>query len=88
MTRQSGFMASSVLHGVEERFAFFQAGGFGLQIHGVRAETRGGGGEADAGARGIFEEGQSDGFAAQGGQFFQRMALDFLEGFGFDREEK
>ncbi len=58
------------VYGVEERFAFFYAGGFGLEIHGVRAETAGGGAEADASERGIFEEGQSDGFAAEGGEFF------------------
>ena len=54
-------------HRVEQRFAFFQAGSFGLKVHGVRAETGGGGGEADARARGIFEEGNRDGLAAQGG---------------------
>jgi hypothetical protein len=36
-----------------------------LQVHGVRAEASGGGGEADARARGIFEEGDRDGLAAQ-----------------------
>ncbi len=64
---------------VNERFAFFHAGGFGLQIHGIRAETRGGSGEADARARGRLEESESDGFAAEGGEFFEGMALKFLE---------
>ena len=30
-----------------------------------------------------FEKGQGHGFAAQGGQFFQRMALEFLKWLGF-----
>src|SRR5277367_4217539 len=69
-------------HGVEKRFAFFQAGCFGLEIHGVRAQSGRSGGEADARARGIFEEGECDSLAAQGGQFFQRMTLKFLERLG------
>ena len=68
--------------GIDERFALFQAGGFGLEGHGVRAQPRGGGGEADARARGGFEEGDGDRLAAEGGEFFQRMALEFLEGLG------
>ena len=67
---------------VQQRFAFLQAGRFGLEIHGVRAEASRGGGEADARAGGIFEEGQRDRLAAQGGQFFQGMTLKFLERFG------
>ena len=35
-----------------------------------------------------FEEGQRHGLAAQRGQFFQRMALKFLEGLGFIEQEK
>src|ERR1700728_4871599 len=31
--------------GVEQRFPFFQAGRFGLQVHGVRAEPGSGGGK-------------------------------------------
>jgi hypothetical protein len=68
------------VNGIEEGFALFQAGGFGLKVHGVGAQTRGGRAEADARARGIFEEGEGDGFAAEGGEFFQRMTLNFLEG--------
>ena len=67
------------LDGVEERFTFFQAGGFGLEVHGVGAEARGGSAEADACARGVFEERESDGFAAKGGEFFERIALDGLK---------
>ena len=67
---------------VDERFALLQARGFGLQRHGVRAEPGGGGGEADARARGRLEKGDGDGLAAQRGKFFQRMALEFLEGLG------
>ena len=36
--------------------------------------------EADARACGAFEKGQRNGFPAQGCQFFQRMALNFLKG--------
>src|SRR5579862_7587699 len=68
--------------GVDQRFALFQAGGFGLQGHGVGAETGSGCGEADASAGGGFEEGDGDGLAAEGGEFFQRMALEFLERLG------
>src|ERR1700728_460789 len=52
---------------VDERFALFEAGGFGLQGHGVRAETRGRGGEADACARGGFKKRDGDSFATQRG---------------------
>ncbi len=68
------------LHSVEKRFAFFQAGGFCLEVHRVGAESGGGRAEADARASGIFEKGESDGFAAEGGKFFERMPLDFLKG--------
>ena len=67
---------------VDQRFALLQARRFGLQSHRVRAEARGGGREADARARGSLEERDGDGLAAQRGQFFQRMALEFLEGLG------
>ena len=73
------------LHGVEradrveQRFAFFQAGGFRLQIHRVGAEARGRRGEADARASGRLEESERHGLAAQRGQFFQGMALEFLK---------
>ena len=68
-----------ILHRVQEGFAFFQTGSFRLQVHGVRTETRGGSAKADARARGIFEESKSNRFAAEGSQFFQGVALDFLE---------
>ena len=73
------------LHGVEienrveQRLPLFQAGGLRLQVHGVRAEARGGGPKADARARGSFEERQRHGLPAQRRQFFQRMLLNFLE---------
>jgi len=70
------------VNGIEQRFAFFDAGGLGLQIHGVRAEPRSRGAETDAGARGIFEESEGHRLAAESGQLFQRMALDFLKGLG------
>src|SRR5271165_733039 len=76
-----------IVGGVEKGFALFQAGGFGLEIHGVRAETRGGGGEAEARARGVFKKGQGDGFAAKSRQFLEGMALNFLEGFGLIQKE-
>ena len=76
-----------VVGGVEERFTFFEAGGFGLEVHGVRAEARGGGGEAEPRARGIFEEGQGDRFAAKSGELFEGMTLNFLERFGLIENE-
>ena len=68
------------LHGVEEGFAFFHARRFRLQVHRVRAETGGGGAEADACAGGVFKEGQSHRFAAKGSEFFERITLDCLKG--------
>ena len=68
------------VNGVEKRLAFFHAGGFRLKVHGVRAETRRGGAETDARARGVFEEGEGHGFAAKGGEFLKRIALDGLKG--------
>ena len=68
------------LHGVEERLPFFHAGGFRLQVHGVRAEARSSGAEADASSSGVLEKGQSDRFAAKGSEFFERIALDGLKG--------
>src|SRR5258708_5124680 len=65
--------------GVEQGLAFFQAGDFRLEVHGVGAQTRGGRAKADARARGIFEECEGDGLAAEGGEFFQRVTLNFLE---------
>jgi len=76
-----------VVGGVEERLAFFQAGGFGLKIHRVRAQARCGGGEAKACACGIFKEGESNCFAAQSGEFFEGVALNFLERFGLIENE-
>ena len=81
------FHGVEIVGGVEKRFAFFEAGGFGLEVHGVRAEPRGCGGEAETSARGIFEEGESDRFATESGQFFQGVALDFLEGLGLIEEK-
>ena len=66
---------------IDQRFALFQAGGFRLEGHRIGAEARRGGGEADARARGRLEESDGDRLAAKSGQFFQRMALKFLEGF-------
>ena len=68
------------VNGVEEGFAFFHAGRFRLEIHGVRAEAGGGGAKTDARASGVFEKGESDGFAAESGKFFESIALDGLEG--------
>src|SRR5271156_906737 len=67
---------------IEQRLALFQAGRFGLQIHGVRAQASRSGGEADARTRGILEKRQRDSFAAQSGQFFQRVTVEFLEWLG------
>ena len=55
--------------GVQQGFTFLEAGGFGLEAHRVGAKSRSGGAEADARARGVFEKSQSDGFAAQRGEF-------------------
>jgi hypothetical protein len=68
------------VHGIQKRFTLFQAGGFGLQVHGICTEPRGSRTEADARTRGAFEEGQCYSFATQGGELFERMALDFLKG--------
>ena len=46
--RAHGFQSP---HRVDQRFALLQAGRFRLQVHGVRAEPRRGGGEADPRAR-------------------------------------
>ena len=66
---------------VEKRFALFEAGSFGLQVHGVGAKARGGGAETQTSARGIFKKGKSYGFAAESGEFLERMLLNFLEWF-------
>src|SRR5271169_5624151 len=58
------------LYRVEKGLAFFYAGSFGLEVHGVRAQARSGGAEADARASGVLKEGESDGFATKGGEFF------------------
>ena len=55
---------------VDQRFALFQARGFRLKRHRIGAESRGGGGEADARARGRLEKSDGDRLAAQSGQFF------------------
>src|SRR4029077_1897323 len=75
-------------HGIEKGFALAETGGFGLEVHDVRAEPRCGGGKADAGARGRLKECEGDGLAAQGGKFFQGMAVEFLEGLGLVQEKK
>src|SRR5689334_16005810 len=64
---------------IHQRFALFQAGGFGLEIHGVRAEARGGGGKTDPRARRGFEKEESDSLAPKRGEFLERMALEFLK---------
>ncbi len=71
-----------IVRSVEKSFTFLEAGSFSLKIHGVRAETRGGGAETQPRARGILEEGEGDGFTAKSGEFFERVALNFLKRFG------
>ena len=68
--------------GIDQRFALFQAGGFRLQSHRIGAEARRGCGEADARARGRLEESDGDRLAAESGEFFQRVTLEFLKGLG------
>src|SRR5579862_600115 len=51
-------------HGVDQRLALFQAGGFRLEGHRIGAEARRGCGEADARARGRLEERDCDCLAA------------------------
>src|SRR5437763_2785540 len=75
------------VHGIEQRFAFFEARGLGLKIHGVRAEAGGGRAKADACARGSFEESQGYRLTAKGSELFQRMALNFLERFALVEEK-
>src|SRR5579859_831799 len=67
------------VHGIEKRLSFFHAGRFRLEVHRVRAETGCGGAEADACARGVFEEGQCDSFAAESSEFLERISLDCLK---------
>ena len=76
-----------IVGGIEKGFPFFQAGSFGLKIHGIRAEARRGGRKTQSRAGGIFEECKSDGFAAEGGKFLKRVALDFLERYGLIQEK-
>ena len=72
----------------QQRFAFLQARRFGLQVHLVGAQPRGGGGKTDSRARGRLKESQRDGFAAQRGEFLQRMPLEFLERLRLVQEER
>ena len=65
-----GLHSVQILDRVEEGFAFFQAGSFGLEIHGVGTEAGRGGGEADARAGRVFEKGEGHRFATEGGQLF------------------
>ncbi len=66
-----GLHGVQIVRGVQQCLTLFQARGFGLQIHGVRAQPRSSGAKTKARARGILEKGQHHGFAAQGGQFLQ-----------------
>src|SRR5208282_3400732 len=75
------------LHGVQERLTFFKAGGFGLEVHRVGTEARGGSAEADARAGGVFEERERNGFSAEGGELFEWIALDGLEGAALIEEK-
>src|ERR1700676_402698 len=75
------------VHGVQQRLAFFQAGRFRLQVHGVRAKSRGGRAKAEARARGVLEKSQGNGLSAKGRKFFQRMALNFLKRFALIEEK-
>lgn len=68
------------VHGVQQRFALLQARRFRLQVHRVRAQSRGRRAKADSCARGVFKESQRHGFAAQRCQLFQWMLLYFLKG--------
>ena len=58
-----------------------------MQIHGVRAEARRSGAEAEARACGIFEKSEGNGFAAKHSKFFERMPLNFLEWFALIQEK-
>ena len=72
---------------VQERLALFQARGFGLQIHGVRAEARSRRAEADPRAGRVLEKGQRNSLAAQRGQLLQGMFLNFLEGLALIQQK-
>ena len=50
-------------------------------------QSRCGGAETEARASGVLEKGQHHGLAAQGGEFLQGVALDFLKGFGLIENE-
>ncbi len=67
--------------GVEKRFAFLQAGGLSLKIHGVRSEPGRCGIKTDPRARRSFKKRQRNCLSAQRGKLLQRMALNFLEWF-------
>ncbi len=73
--------------GVEEGLTLFQARRFGLQVHRVCAQARGSSAKADACTGGVFKESESNGFASESGEFFKRMALDFLEGSALVEEK-
>src|SRR6516164_4314291 len=71
-----------VVGGVKKRLALLEAGGFGLQVHGVGAEPGGGRSETEPRTRGVFKESQHHGLPAKRGEFFQGIALNLLERLG------
>ena len=77
-----GVEGFEVAGGVLEGFAFFERGGLGGEIDDVGGEALGGQFEADARAGGRLDEEVDDGFAAQGGDFFDGALADGLEGAG------
>ena len=65
--------------GVNQRFTFFQARRFGLEVHCVGAEARGSGGKADSCSGGWLEESKGDRLSAKRGEFLEGMTLEFLK---------
>ena len=77
-----GVEGFEIFNGVFEGLAFFERGRIGGEVNDVGGETLGGELERDAGARGRFDEKVDDGFAAQGGDFFDGAFADGFELFG------
>ena len=74
-------------HRVQQGFALLEARGLRLQIHRIGAQTRSGRCKTDARTSGRLEKRQRYRLAAQRSQFLERVALKFLERFGFVQQK-
>ena len=77
-----GVKSFEILDGVFESLAFFQRRSVGGKINHVGGETLRGEFERNAGARGGFDEKVDDGFAAEGGHFFDGAFANGFKLFG------